>query len=248
MSKEKEMGVAIVTGAGSGIGRATALRLARAGYTVALVGRTRVPLEETMRQITGEGKQALVMTADVSKAEEVSRMVDAVAERCGGIDVLVNNAGSAPVAPLCDFPVERWHEVLASNLSSAFYATRAVWPHMLKRPVSPAQKARGVIVNISSMASKDPFPGLGAYAVAKAGVNMLSLATAREGDAVGIRVVCIAPGAVDTPMYRAVIGGEAVDAEAVLQPEDVAAMIADALRGSLRYASGDTIFVHRRAM
>ena len=104
-------------------------------------------------------------------------------------------------------------------------------------------------MNISSMAAKDPFPGLGAYAVAKAGVNMLTLVMAREGDAVGIRVVGIAPAGVDTPMFRSLVGEKNVNTSEILRPEDVAAAIAEVVDGgggALRYASGDTIYLHRR--
>jgi NAD(P)-dependent dehydrogenase (short-subunit alcohol dehydrogenase family) len=235
---------AIVTGAGSGIGRATALRLAEKGFAVALVGRTRETLESVAGEIRARGAESVVVPADMSKVEEVNEMVRRVVETWGRVDVLVNNAGMAPSVPLAEIEPKLWHEILDSNLSSAFYATRAVWPVMARQYA--AEKKGGVIVNISSMAAKDPFPGLGAYAVAKVGVNMLSLVSAREGDAVGIRVVAIAPAGVDTPMFRKLMGNRPVDAEQILRPEDVARAIVDVVDGSLCYASGDTIYLHRR--
>ena len=102
-----------------------------------------------------------------------------------------------------------------------------------------------MIINISSMAAKDPFPGLGAYAVAKIGVNMLSLVSAREGSSAGIRVVAIAPGAVETQMLRKLVSEAALGPELVLDPDDIAAAIADVVDGSLRHASGETIYLHR---
>jgi 3-oxoacyl-[acyl-carrier protein] reductase len=95
------------------------------------------------------------------------------------------------------------------------------------------------------MASKDPFPGLGVYGCAKAALNVLTLVTAREGAGVGIRAVGIAPAAVETPMFRGVVGTQAVDTATILRPEEVADAIADVVSGSLRNCSGETIFLHR---
>jgi NAD(P)-dependent dehydrogenase (short-subunit alcohol dehydrogenase family) len=233
---------AIVTGAGSGIGRATALKLASLGYAVALAGRTRGTLDQVAREIReAGGPESMVIPTDVSKVAEVDDLVRRVRAGWSRIDVLVNNAGVARLIPTPEVSTEQWHEMLDGNLSSAFYATRAVWPIM--RDQTPQG---GTIVNISSMAARDPFSGLGAYAVAKAGLNMLTLATAREGDAFNIRVVGIAPGEVDTPMYRALLGAAGVDPRRVLDPADIAAAVADAVGGSLRYASGDTVYLRRR--
>ncbi|HUO10883.1 MAG TPA: SDR family oxidoreductase [Phycisphaerae bacterium] len=234
---------AIVTGAGTGIGRATALRLARQGFAVALVGRTAATLEWVAREIVAMRGESMVVVADVSKWDAVEGMVRAVVQRWGRVDVLVNNAGMAPSVAVAEMEPALWREILDANLSSAFYATRAVWGVMQKN----GGGAGGVIVNISSMAAKDPFPGLGAYAVAKIGVNMLSLASAREGDAVGIRVVAIAPGAVETQMLRKLVDEKSLGAEHVMAPDDVAAAILDVVDGSLRHCSGETIYLHRRA-
>ncbi len=116
----------------------------------------------------------------------------------------------------------------------------------MERQHAAGGKEMGVIVNISSMASKDPFPGLGAYGAAKVALNMLTLVTAREGEEVGIRAIGIAPAAVDTPMFRQLVGDRPIAEGIMLEPDDVAAMIADAVAGSLRYCSGETLFVHRR--
>jgi NAD(P)-dependent dehydrogenase (short-subunit alcohol dehydrogenase family) len=235
------MPTAIVTGASSGIGRATALKLAAMGYNVALAGRTRETLDKVASEIAGAGgPKTLAVPANVSRLDDVNNLVRRAHEAFGRIDVLVNNAGYAPLVPTHEITPEQWHEVLDTNLSSAFYATRAVWPIMT------AQTPKGgVIINISSMAAKDPFPNLGAYGVAKAGINLLTLATAREGDAVNIRVIAIAPGAVDTPMFRSNFGKQFGD-EFILQPENIADAILSAIDGSLRFSSGDTIYVHRK--
>ena len=235
------MRTAIVTGAGSGIGRAASLKLAKMGYSVALAGRTTAKLETVAEEIEKlGGAQTLTVQTDVSEVGDIERLVRRVLDQWGRIDVLVNNAGYAPSIPTHQVTENEWRKIIDTNLSSAFHATRLVWSAM-------KSQGGGTIIHISSMAAKDPFPGLGAYAVAKAGLNMLALATAREGDADGIRVVCIAPASVDTPMFRALVGEPNVKTEQLLTPDDVAQAIADAVEGSLRYASGDTIYLHRRA-
>jgi NAD(P)-dependent dehydrogenase (short-subunit alcohol dehydrogenase family) len=240
--------VAVVTGAGSGIGRAVAVALAGKGFVVVVVGRTAGPLEETAGLLAAAGGRGVPMPADVSKREQVEEVIRRTAGELGRVDVLVNNAGFAPAVPIAELSPEVWREILDTNLSSVFYATRAAWPVMAGQAVSPVTGARGVIVNISSMASKDPFPGLGAYGVAKAGVNLLSLATAREGQAAGIRVLCVAPAAVETPMFRQLVagmGGPEIPTETILRPEDVAGVVMEGVMGALRHCAGETVFVHR---
>jgi NAD(P)-dependent dehydrogenase (short-subunit alcohol dehydrogenase family) len=229
--------VAIVTGAGSGIGRATALVLAAKGHRVALVGRTHEKLQAVATRIQKAHGEAVAEVADVSQWEAVENMVQRVVDRWGRVDVVVNNAGMVVSSSLAGMDPETWHAVLQGNLSTAFYMTKAVW-EVMKRG------GGGVIVNLSSMAARDPFAGLGAYAVAKSAINMLTLVTAREGDAAGIRVVGIAPGAVETQMLRGLVGEAAIP---VMEPEDVAAAILEAVTGGLRYASGETIYLHRCA-
>jgi len=236
---------AIVTGGGTGIGRATALRLAKSGYAVVVAGRRWQPLDAVVSEIKAAGGKALAVPSDMSKVDEVSGMVARTMEAFGRIDVLVNNAGSARMVPLHQMTPYQWHEALDANLSSAFYTTRAVWPIMQNQHAS-SDKEWGTIVNISSMSAKDPFAGLGAYGAAKAGVNLLTLSTAREGADAGIRAVCIAPGAVDTGMFQQVMGGKPIPPGIAIMPDDVAAMVVEAVSGSLRYCSGETIYVHRR--
>ena len=229
--------VAIVTGAGSGIGRATALALAAKGHRVALVGRTREKLQAVVAEIQKAGGEAVAEVADVAQWEAVEKMVQRVVDRWSRVDVAVNNAGMVVSSSLAGMGAETWRAVLEGNLSAAFYVTKAVWEPMKRG-------GGGVIVNISSMAARDPFAGLGAYAVAKSGLNMLTLASAGEGDAAGIRVVGIAPGAVETQMLRGLVGESEIP---VMAPEDVAAAILEAVDGGLRFASGETIYLHRRA-
>jgi len=236
------MPTAIITGAASGIGRATALKLAARNYHLALAGRTQSTLQKVAEEIAATGAPAaLVVPTDVSREKDIANLIQKTHDKFGRIDVLVNNAGLAPSMPTVDVTPEQWHAILDTNLSSAFYATRLVWPIMKSQP------AGGVIINISSMAAKDPFPGLGAYAVAKAGINMLTLITAREGAPHNIRVVAIAPSATDTPMFRNLVGEANVHPEQILKPENIADAILSAIDGPLQYASGDTIYLHKNA-
>src|SRR6185437_5191440 len=162
--------VAIITGAGRGIGRATALLLAQRSYRVALLARSVRQLEET-REICGSG---VVLPVDVTDAGAVDACVRTVVEQLGRIDAMVHCAGLAPVRSIAKMSVQEWHAVLDTNLSAAFYLCRAVWPIF-------ARQRSGVIVNVSSAAARDPFPGFAAYGAAKAGINLFGLSAAREG-------------------------------------------------------------------
>jgi NAD(P)-dependent dehydrogenase (short-subunit alcohol dehydrogenase family) len=231
------MKAALVTGASSGIGRSTAAVLAGRGYAVAVMARRAAGLATVAREIGARGGRVLVIVGDVSVPADVERAVRETAAAFGGISVLVNNAGYAPLRTTAEFSVEEWRRIVDTNLSATFYGIRAVWPVM-------KAGGGGVIVNVSSMSARDPFMGLGAYGAAKAGVNLLTLATAREGAAAGIRVHGVAPGAVDTPMLRGVLGDATVDPAAVLSPEAVAEMIAAMAEGAARFTSGETVYVH----
>ena len=128
--------------------------------------------------------------------------------------------------------------VISSDPSAPVALIRAVWPTM-------TQQRSGVIVNISSQASRDPFPGLGAYGAAKAGLNLLGLALAREGHPLGIRVHTIAPSATETGMFRQIMTPQQVPTDQVLDPSDVASTIAACVIGDLRYTSGEVIWLHK---
>jgi NAD(P)-dependent dehydrogenase (short-subunit alcohol dehydrogenase family) len=226
--------VAIVTGASRGIGRATALHLASKGYRLLLTARGKPDLDSLAAQI----RHSRPIPADVTSPDDVQLLVDEAIASFGRIDVLVNNAGLAPVATVEELSLADWHKVIETNLSSAFYLSKACWPIFRKQQ-------RGCIVNISSFSSRDPLPGFVAYGAAKAGVNMLTLALAREGAPLGIRVYAIAPGAVETSMFRAIATEEQWPKEKTLQPSDIARAIAACVDGDLKYASGEVIFLSR---
>jgi NAD(P)-dependent dehydrogenase (short-subunit alcohol dehydrogenase family) len=226
--------VAIITGAGRGIGRATAEELGRRGYSLALLARSAPELEETKRRSGG----GLVIAADVTDARAVDRAVQAVVKEFGAIDAIVHCAGLAPVKTIADMSVAEWHAVLDTNLSAAFYLCRSAWPIF-------ARQKRGVVVNISSAAARDPFPGFAAYGAAKAGVNLFGLSAAREGAKIGVRVHTIAPGAVETEMFRKILTPAQYPTEKTLAPADVATVIAQCVTGELKHTSGEVIYLHK---
>jgi NAD(P)-dependent dehydrogenase (short-subunit alcohol dehydrogenase family) len=229
-----EQPAAIITGAAGAIGAATAVELHRLGYRLALVGRTQGTLDETRRRVA---PSALAVAADVTRPADVNRAVAAALEALGRIDALVNVAGYAPELLVEQTTDQEWHKIIDTNLSSAFYMSRAAWPSLAK--------SGGVIVNVSSMAARDPFNGLSAYGAAKAGLNLLSLGLARQGKDLGIRVHVVAPGAVETPMFRKLRSPQEFPTHLTLQPADVARVIGQCVAGDLRYTSGEVIYIHK---
>lgn len=227
--------VAIITGAGSGIGRATAVQLGYDGYTVVLVGRRRDRLEETADAVNGE---ALLLTADISRAADAQQAVDDTLAAFNRVDAIVHCAGLAPLLPVEQMETDLFDAVIATNLSAAFYLAKAAWEPM-------KSQGGGAIVNLSSESSRDPFNGFAAYGAAKAGVNLLGLSLAREGHPHNIRVHTIAPAAVETEMFRGLMTPEQYPTEKTLDPVDVARVIVQCITGDLQYASGEVIYLHK---
>jgi 3-oxoacyl-[acyl-carrier protein] reductase len=226
--------VAIVTGAGRGIGRATAVELAQAGYRLMLVARNEEELKETAR-LTGGG---LVAVADVRKFEQVRQVVESTMQAYDAVHAVIHCAGLAPVRSIADMSPQEWADVIETNLSAAFYLCHSVW-HIFER------QRCGVVVNVSSESARDPFPGFAAYAAAKAGLHLFGLSAAREGQAIGVRVHTVAPSAVETSMFRAICSEEDYPREKALDPADVAKVIVQCVRGELRYTSGEVIYLHK---
>jgi 3-hydroxybutyrate dehydrogenase len=188
--------VSIVTGGTRGIGAAVGQELARAGSDVALFDLDGDEASATAGAIAREtGRKARGYAVDVRKAEVLRRMCDAVAQDFGAIDHLINNAGVQFVAPIAEFPDDKWDFVTSINLDGVFFATKAVWPHMLARK-------RGRIVNIASIHGLVASPFKPAYVAAKHGVIGLTRAAALEGAPVGITVNAVCPGAVMTDLVR----------------------------------------------
>lgn len=225
---------AIVTGAGRGIGRAIARRLAAAGANVAVAARTDEQLNETRRTIERAGGKALAVCADVSQAKDVQRLVDETLAAFSKIDILVNNVGLAPVAAIDQMEPELFDQIIAMNVRTVYLCSRAVWPLM-------ADGGGGIIVNISSAAAYEPFPGFSAYGAAKAFVVAYTRALAAEGKSCGIRVHGVAPGAVETEMLRGAFPN--FPPEKTLQPDDVAAFVETLVCPACRHVNGQTIVV-----
>lgn len=187
---------AVVTGAGRGIGRSIALELARAGADVAVTARTASDIEQLVTEIQSLGRRSLAVTCDVTDPEQVQHMAKTLTAGLGGVDILVNNAGSAGSHKFVNHPDELWHRMLAVNLTSVYYVTKAFVPTFIE------QKG-GRIVNIASIAARVGGRYIAAYTAAKHGVLGLTRALAVELLPYNITVNAICPGYVDTPMTDA---------------------------------------------
>ncbi|HET6443274.1 MAG TPA: SDR family oxidoreductase [candidate division Zixibacteria bacterium] len=204
--------VAIVTGGGTGIGKAISQSLANEGAYVVVCGRRIEPLEETVGQIVSLGGKAHSHQLDVSSDVQVAELVDRVLLELGRVDILVNNAGISGGGYIHEHDVKVWDDIVAINLRGPFLMARAVLPLMR------GQKS-GHILNISSESGFEYYPGDGAYGVTKHALNALGEFIQRENQDLGIRVDTICPGMVVTPMSK---GSAGLDEEKCLYPEDVA--------------------------
>jgi len=203
--------VAIVTGAGRGIGRATSLALGKKGFVVALAGRSREALLSVEKEM---GVRAISIPTDVSDESSVAAMVETASRDLGPIDLLVNNAGTLVRASVVETDAVAWDRVLDVNLKGAFLCSRAVLPSMIER-------GRGRIVNVSSISGKLGTPLLSAYCASKWGLLGFSLAASEELKARGIQVFSVCPGSVNTEMLQQGLPGASPD----MEPEDVASVI-----------------------
>lgn len=188
---------AIVTGGGTGIGKAIALEFAGAGADIAICSRNVQNIEKVRDEIIALGRDSMAVSMDIRVREDVDNMVQQVIDEFGRIDILVNNAGTNRPTPVLDLTEDTWNLILDTNLKGLFFCTQAVAKHMVK------QKS-GKIINISSTASMGANePGQAAYAASKTGVNAFTKACAREFGPYGINVNAIAPGRILTPLVYA---------------------------------------------
>jgi NADP-dependent 3-hydroxy acid dehydrogenase YdfG len=205
--------VALVTGAGRGIGRAIALAFAAEGAAVALAARSRSEVADIAAAIRDAGGRALAIPTDVTNDGAVEMLVEQTVAELGRLDVLVTSAGTASFGAVADAKPGDWDIMLAVNLRAVMVTCRAALPAMMRQ-------RSGTILNVASIAAKRVLPGSAAYSATKAGVVAWSRVLADEMRPHGVRVGVLIPGAVDTPLWDTLPGGPA--RERMLRPEDVA--------------------------
>jgi NAD(P)-dependent dehydrogenase (short-subunit alcohol dehydrogenase family) len=216
--------VALVTGASSGLGRATALALAESGADVVLLARSAEDLEHIVTEIAQRGRRALALPGDLAHEDYLVNTVARAIETFGRLDILVNAAGIDVPGAVVQLAASDWDYVLAVNLRAPFLLAKAVFPHM-------SQAGRGTIINISSVAGKRGWANAGAYCASKFGLTGLTQALAAEGKADGIRACIVYPGAMAThwglwsPTERHTTPREAQPPTKALPPAEVAALI-----------------------
>ena len=217
--------VALVTGGSRGIGLAIARALVAEGVNVAVTGQSAAHLSAARPKIEAAGPGGVeTMQADVRRYDEVKRAIDATAARFGGLDFLVNNAGIGIFADVASMTPEQWTELMETNLTGVYNACHAALPHLRSR-------GGGFIVNISSLAGKNPFVQGAAYCASKAGLNAFSEALMQEVRYDNIRVSYVMPGSVATGFSS---GDETRGADWKIAPEDVAEVIVNLLRTNPR--------------
>jgi len=239
--------VALITGASSGIGRATAEAMGRQGARVGVnYCKNQVGAEQAAETIRKAGSEALVLRADVTRDADVLAMVEAVRKEWGRIDILVNNAGDLLARhTLANMTEEYWDLIMALNLKSAFLCVKAVWEEMVARK-------SGCIINVSSIAGRNGGgPGAAAYSAAKGGLLTYTKSLAKELAPHGVRVSGIAPGVIATPFHERYSPAEVMQRLVALIPlgragtsEEIADVIVFLASPAARYITGETIEVN----
>jgi len=229
---------AIITGAGRGIGRAIAHAYAHEGARVALVSRTRDELEQLATEIRSTGGEAQCYTCDVRDSAAVNSVVDAVVAQWGTIDALVNAAGIPMVSPTVELSDERWQQALDINLNGTFFFCRAVGAVMLKHQF-------GTIVNIGSLHSFQGIPMRAAYAASKGAVLQLTRSLATEWAPHGVRVNCISPGWIRTPLQDSLVAQGKLDRAPIIArtPARRIGEVADIAGPAVFLASDEASFI-----
>jgi len=237
--------IAIVTGAGRGIGEAIAFTLADRGLAVVAAARTVPEIEQTVSTIQSKGHEAVAVQTDVSDERSVDELVDITLEKFGQIDVLVNNAGTGMLCPITEMTLEQWDTIINVDLRGVFLCSRAVGKIMI-------QQKRGKVINISSVSAHGGIPGMSAYCAAKGGVNAFTRAMAVEWADSNINVNSVSPGMIETPLIRKLRESAPELAERhekmipfghAGQGEDVANLVAFLASEDSKYISGQDIII-----
>ncbi len=236
--------IAVVTGAGSGVGRATCARLAQEGAAVACLDLDQVAAEKTAANVRAAGGQARAYQVDVAQPDSVRTAVDAAAKDLGRPSVLVNSAGIGKFARTHEMPFDDWARIIAVNLTGTFLVSQAVLRHMLE--------GGGTIVNVASNAGLMGQPYSAAYCASKGGVVNLTRALADEYIRRGIRVNAVAPGGINTPLqkaFRLPDGAEFNEIAKLIsplgnsEPEEIAGVIAFVASEEARYMTGTIVSI-----
>ena len=236
--------VAIVTGASRGIGRAIAVAYAEAGADVALAARSKPDLEATAQLVQQHGRRALVIPTDVAVFAEVEALVERTVKGLGRLDVLVNNAGVAKVAPLVEMSVEDWRWMLDSNLTGVFNGCRAAAPHLIAQ-------GRGKVINVASVLGAVGLPGYTIYSATKGGVIALTRTLGVEWARHGVQVNALAPGWFATDMTHEAFGEARIrerltrdiPLRRVGRPEEVGPLAVYLASAASDFMTGQTIFL-----
>jgi glucose 1-dehydrogenase len=238
--------VAIVTGGNSGIGKAIALGLARAGANLVIDYVTHPEAaEEVEQEIIALGDRAIGVEADVSKVEDLQRLVTTAVEAFGRVDVIVNNAGVESRTSILDTSEEQYERVMEINLKSAFFGTQLAARQMI------AQGTGGVVINVSSVHEDWPMPGNTAYCLSKGGMRMLTRTAGVELAPHGVRVVGVGPGAVDTPINKSTEDdpakmktlNAAIPLGRMAEPSEIGSVAAFLASDDAGYLTATTVFV-----
>jgi NAD(P)-dependent dehydrogenase (short-subunit alcohol dehydrogenase family) len=240
-SSESALPVCVITGGSSGIGLATARLMRRSGYRIAICGRGAEQLsaaheelvaikQDNPREPQNDGDQnVLAVQVDLDDAQQATEFIERAIEEFGTVDVFVNNAAMAPLEKFEDISADTFESLVNVNVRAGFYLTQRVWQQMIK-------SAGGTIINISSMAAVDPFPGFNLYGASKAWMDLLTQALAGEGESHDIRICSIRPGAVETPLLRRLFPD--FPSDQCVSPERIAQMVLDCVRDPHDYRSG----------
>ena len=223
--------VALLTGAGGAIGRATAIHLAKDGWRLGLLGRTASKLDATVDALGENNPGAITHPCDLADPESVVASVDELIDRFGRLDAVINIAGISPQVPIADLDASLIQSVLAQNLSGHLLLVATAWPMLAA--------CSGCVVNVSSMASIDPYRGFTAYAASKSGLDSLTRSIMSEADDTGIRAFTLNPGAVETPLLRGLFDESMIAREATLHPNEVAEEILACLKGERDHRIGE---------
>jgi len=238
------MGVAIVTGSDSGIGKSSAVALAKAGFDVGVTWhRDQDGAKATAKEVESQGRSASLRRLDLLELGDVEPVIDSLASELGGLDVFVNNAGTGHSAPFLDLTLAEWQQVIDVDLTGAFVAAQAAARKMVER------QAPGRIINVTSVHEHVPLRGSAAYCAAKGGLGLLTKVMALELAEHGITVNAIAPGEIATPMTDA----EDVDPDSEERPsiplgrpghaDEIAAAVTFLASPQARYATGSSLVI-----